>query len=131
MKKLTSLYITFFILFALYIFSFVIQRSNTDNREAFTTALINKKNVNQINKIQLTQENKSIYLIKKGELWTLSNDQNHEFFVPANQEFINSFINELIKVRKLYKISDNLPKKKQFLVRKSRNFFFKILVWLK
>jgi len=85
MKKLTPLYITFFVLFVLYIFSFVIQRSNTENREAFTTALVNKKNVNQINKIQLTQENKSIYLIKKGELWTLSYDQNHEFYVLAKQ----------------------------------------------
>ena len=127
MKKLTSLYITFFLLFALYIFSFVIQRSNTDNREAFTTALVNKKNVNQINKIQLTQENKSIYLIKKGELWTLSNDQNHEFFIPANQEFINTFINELIKVRKLYKISDNLPKKNNFLL--ENQGFFSIKYW--
>ena len=125
MKKLTSLYITFFVLFALYIFSFVIQRSNTDNREAFTTALINKKNVNQINKIQLTQENKSIYLIKKGELWTLSNDENPDFFVPANQEFINSFINELIKVRKLYKISDNLPKKNNFLLENQGIFSIK------
>ena len=82
-------------MFALYIFSFVIQRSNTDNREAFTTALINKKNVNEINKIQLSQENKSIYLIKKGELCTLSNDENPDFFVPANQEFINSFIRNI------------------------------------
>lgn len=127
MKKLTSLYITFFVLFTLYIFSFFIQCSHQDKREAFTTALINKKNVNEINKIQLTQENKSLYLIKKGELWTLSYDVNSHFFIPANVELIDSFINELAKVRKLYKISDSLPKKNNFML--ENDGFFSLKYW--
>ena len=77
--KLSKNFILGFInLFLLILFfvSFNSRFTNKDTSEIIKTELINEKNVNSITKIQFSQGNKKLFLIKNDDFWILKTDEN-------------------------------------------------------
>ncbi len=111
------------ILTLLYVLSFTKSCSLADKREKVKTALVNQKYRETINSIILQDSTASIELSNKEGFWTLQNlsasasdfysgDFNYsvKLSIPADSQRVKSFLDELIKVRNLYKISDKINK---------------------
>ena len=113
------------ILLSLYILSFV-NFGNT-SRKAFKTALLNPKYKNEVTAFQLSKGNESLYLEKKNDFWFVKADEKSSNLLPADCELIENLINQLIKVCKLYKISDQIPKNNHFGFENSSRFYIKCL----
>lgn len=101
----------------LYALSFVKSCASSNKRQKIKTALVNQKYRDNINSIILQDSTGSIELTNKEGLgfWTikkLTEEDNSEsnliISLPASSERIKKFLEELIKVRNLYKISDKI-----------------------
>lgn len=105
------------ILAFLFILSFTKSCSSADKREMVKTALVNQKYKDNINTFILQDATGLIELSKQNGFWTVQsltdysdNQTETNISLPASSERIHNFINELIKVRSLYKISDKINK---------------------
>ena len=99
----------------LYFLSFTKSCSSQDKREKVKTALVNQKHRDTISEIILQDSTSTIKLTKAGDFWTVAKEnessQDHlqlRVDLPAAPERINNLLEELIKVRNLYKISDKI-----------------------
>ena len=95
-KNLIFLYAAVLILAVLYMLSFI---KKTDRRKPVNTALINSKYTNSIYKIQLSNSEGSLELTKTDGIWFAED-------FPADAERINNFLNNLTKIRTLYKLQE-------------------------
>ncbi|BDC93527.1 DUF4340 domain-containing protein [Treponema bryantii] len=93
----------------LYSLSFVKSCSSQDKREKVKTALVNQKYKDSINSIILQDSTGSIEFTKQEDFWIITSF-NNQISIPASSERINNLLNELTKVRNLYKISDKISK---------------------
>ena len=91
------------ILAALYILSFTRSCTSKDSREKIKTSLVNQKYKDAITSFELHDATGSLTITNKGSFWTVGT-------LPASNERMQSFINNLITVRNLYKISDKINK---------------------
>lgn len=91
-----------------YFLSFTKNCSSQDKREKIKTALVNQKYKDSINSIYLQDSTGFIELTKQNDFWVLSSGS--QLSVPASSERINNLLDELTKVRNLYKISDKINK---------------------
>ena len=91
------------ILAALYIISFTKSCTSKDSREKIKTSLVNQKYKDAITSFELQDATGSLTITNKGDFWTVST-------LPASNERMQSFINNLITIRNLYKISDKINK---------------------
>ena len=105
----------------LYCLSFTKSCSSKDTREKIKTALVNQKYQNTISLINLQDATGSLELNNYNGFWTLQRLSDYTSSqlptppsIPVSQERINSLLNELIKVRNLYKISDKISQNSSF-----------------
>ena len=105
------------ILAILYLLSFTKSCSSSDKREKVKTALVNQKYKESIKEIFLQDATGSLKLTNEGAFWTvarITESQNGplqlRIDLPASQERINNLLEELTKIRNLYKISDKINK---------------------
>ncbi len=119
-RKNKILLIITIILAILYALSFV-KNATSDKRDKVKTALVNQKYKENITSILLQDLSGCIEISKDEGFWILQTpvqentimseaDQNLSISLPASQEKINNLLDELIKVRNLYKISDKINK---------------------
>ena len=91
------------ILAALYVLSFTRSCTSKDSREKIKTSLVNQKYKDSITSFELQDATGSLTITNKGDFWTVGT-------LPASNERMQSFINNLITIRNLYKISDKINK---------------------
>ena len=117
MLKKNSLNKTLFILIGILIITYVLSffysgKKTAEKKEELTTSLLNPKNIDKIDSIEINKNDEFIFLQKKDDFWVLLNNDNSP--VPANSDFVYSFFNDLSQIRKLYKITDKLEKNNKF-----------------
>ena len=113
------------LLLCLYLLSFF--KPSNASRKAFKTALLNPKYKNEVTAFQFTKKNDSVFLEKINDFWFVKNSEKSTNMLPADSFLIENLINELIKVRKLYKISDQIPKNSNFGFEKDSCFYIKCI----
>ncbi len=116
-KKNKYLIIITAILTILYILSFTKSCSSKDRREKIKTALVNQKYWDSINFITLEDSAGMIELNNYKGFWTLQRVSDYTSSqmqslpsMPVSPERMENFLNELTRVRNLYKISDKINK---------------------
>lgn len=109
MLKNKILYILIIILTFSYVISFTKSCTSKDKRIIVETALVNQKNLNNINQILLADNKtaQTILLEKSENIWLVNG-------IPANKTKVLSFLEDLTKVRKLYKHSESLKQENGF-----------------
>ena len=115
--KLSKNYILGFInLFLLILFfvSFNSLFTNKDTSEIIKTELINEKNVNSITKIQFSQGNKKLFLIKNDDFWILKTDENSKNAMPGDTVKIEKFITDFASLRDIKKLSNKISEKNNY-----------------
>ena len=115
--KLSKNYILGFInLFLLILFfvSFNSRFTNKDTSEIIKTELINEKNVNSITKIQFSQGNKKLFLIKNDDFWILKTDENSKNAMPGDTVKIEKFITDFASLRDIKKLSNKISEKNNY-----------------
>ena len=111
-KKSKILILITILLTFLYALSFV--KSCTSNkREKVKTALVNPKYLKSINSLILHDATGAIEISREGDFWTIKDLLQNEkaLSLPASGERVENLLNELIKVRNLYTISDKISRK--------------------
>lgn len=115
--KLSKNFILGFInLFLLILFfvSFNSRFTNKDTSEIIKTELINEKNVNSITKIQFSQGNKTLFLIKNDDFWILKTDENSKNAMPGDTVKIEKFITDFASLRDIKKLSNKISEKNNY-----------------
>lgn len=115
--KLSKNFILGFInLFLLILFfvSFNSRFTNKDTSEIIKTELINEKNVNSIIKIQFSQGNKKLFLIKNDDFWILKTDENSKNAMPGDTVKIEKFITDFASLRDIKKLSNKISEKNNY-----------------
>ena len=84
-----------------------VKTSAKDKREKIKTSLVNPKYKDSITSFELSDAAGSIKLINKGTFWTVEN-------LTASSERVENLIENLIKIRNLYKISDKITQNSSF-----------------
>ena len=115
--KLSKNFILGFInLFLLILFfvSFNSRFTNKDTSEIIETELINEKNVNSITKIQFSQGNKKLFLIKNDDFWILKTDENSKNAMPGDTVKIEKFITDFASLRDIKKLSNKISEKNNY-----------------
>lgn len=115
--KLSKNFILGFInLFLLILFfvSFNSRFTNKDTSEIIKTELINEKNVNSITKIQFSQGNKKLFLIKNDDFWILKTDENSKNAMPGDTVKIEKFITDFASLRDIKKLSNKISEKNNY-----------------
>ena len=115
--KLSKNFILGFInLFLLILFfvSFNSRFTNKDTSEIIKTELINEKNVNSITKIQFSQGNKKLFLIKNDDFWILKTDENSKNAMPGDTVKIEKFITDFASLRDIKKLSNKIYEKNNY-----------------
>lgn len=115
--KLSKNFILGFInLFLLILFfvSFNSRFTNKDTSEILKTELINEKNVNSITKIQFSQGNKKLFLIKNDDFWILKTDENSKNAMPGDTVKIEKFITDFASLRDIKKLSNKISEKNNY-----------------
>jgi hypothetical protein len=109
-KKNKILFVTAFILSITFAVSFPIL-SQKNKRNVIKSSLINQKYESQITEFSIYSNNNDIkngiVIFKQNECWFVKDINYTQQAIPCNVEKIKSFINNLIKVRNMYKISDS------------------------
>ena len=113
------------LLLGLYIVSFTKSCSSTDKREIVKSALVNKKYADKITMFQLQGQRDIITISKKGNNWFITAPENPNVTIPASNEKIASFINDLISVQEMYKLSDKIEKNSAFGLTDSSAFYIR------
>ena len=104
MKTKLILYFTLILLVILYLFSFLNFEEKKYNKYV-ETAFLNSKYLNTIDEITIKKNKDEFSLLKKNNVW-IGKKYNNEF--PVEQKLVEKSLNNLIKIRKMYKISDNI-----------------------
>ena len=115
--KLSKNFILGFInlfLLILYFVSFNSRFTNKDTSEIIKTELINEKNVNSITKIQFSQGNKKLFLIKNDDFWILKTDENSKNAMPGDTLKIEKFITDFASLRDIKKLSNKISEKNNY-----------------
>lgn len=115
--KLSKNFILGFInLFLLILFfvSFNSRFTNKDTSEIIKTELINEKNVNSITKIQFSQGNKKLFLIKNDDFWILKTDENSKNAMPGDTVKIEKFISDFTSLQDIKKLSNKISEKNNY-----------------
>lgn len=113
------------VLLGLYIISFTKSCSSTDKREIVKSALVNKKYADKINMFQLQGQGEILTISKKGNGWFITAPENPNVSIPASNEKINYFINDLITVQEMYKLSDKIEENSAFGLTDSSAFYIR------
>lgn len=116
------LFVIMLILCITFIISECKNNLSKDHRKSVKTALVNSKYADQINNFIFSKGNESLYLKKEKDLWFVSQTENYNDYIPADTKKVETFINDLIKVINLYKISDTLPEKNDFSLTSDQAF---------
>ena len=119
----SRLLFTAIFLFLLYLLSFFMNTGM--KRKALKTALINPKYKSEITNITLSYKGESLILEKKNDFWFVKAYEDSPYLLAAENECVENFIGELIKIRNLYKISDRLPESNNFGFEKDHCFYIK------
>lgn len=116
MKQSKNFILGFINLFLLILFfvSFNSRFTNKDTSEIIKTELINEKNVNSITKIQFTQGNKKLFLIKNDDFWILKTDENSKNAMPGDTVKIEKFITDFASLRNIKKLSNKISEKNNY-----------------
>ncbi len=109
-KILQILIVLTVLLSSLYIISFTRSCSSADKREKVKTALVNQKYKDSINSIILQDASGCIELSLDQGFWNIRNLTQKTSSIPASKERVNTLLEELIKVRNMYKVSDKINK---------------------
>ena len=109
-KILQILIVLTVLLSSLYVISFTRSLSSADKREKVKTALVNQKYKDSINSILLQDASGCIELSLDQGFWNIRSLTQETSSIPASKERVNNLLEELIKVRNLYKISDKINK---------------------
>lgn len=117
--KQNILYFIVILLFILFILSFTKSYNNTDKRKIINTALVNQKYKQEISKFEFTKDDNTLILEKIDDIWWIVDSNNS---IPADSTKIQNLLTDLIKVRKMYKISDKNSKKAAYGVTDSSTF---------
>ncbi|MBP5520673.1 MAG: DUF4340 domain-containing protein [Treponema sp.] len=130
MSKNKILLIITGVLLALYLISFTKSCSMQaqDKREKIKTALVNPKNKKKINQIELSDSTGSLCLVNQNGFWQIliqNNAENQALTFPAAKERIENLIENLIKVRNLYKISDKINKNSSLGLTNGTEFYLR------
>ncbi len=109
------------ILTLLYFLSFTKSCSSKDRREKVKTSLVNQKYSSSISSFELQDASGSLILKNKGNFWTVSSSNSTNTStstipptLPVSPERIQNLIQNLITIRNLYKISDNITQNSAF-----------------
>lgn len=113
-NKNLFLYIIILIFTVTYILSFSKNKTGKDYRKQKETELVNEKYENKINMFQIKQGRKLLTLNKKQDFWTVKYDNASLEELPADNKKIDSFIKQLIALRKVYKVADKPGKDNNF-----------------
>ena len=121
------------VLLAFYLISFTKSCSmqSQDKREKIKTALVNPKNKEKISQIELSDATGNLCLINHNGLWQLliqNDSENQEIVFPAAKDRVENLIENLIKVRNLYKISDKISNNNSFGLTNGTEFHLKYYV---
>lgn len=119
-KKLSVILV---LLVALFLLSFT-GIFKAESRRTVKTALLNPKYKDELFSIELTHGTDAVFLEKKDGIWRVKHNSLNFYTVTA-QNRVEDFINELIKVVTLYKISDNLSEKNAFGLNSDKTFRIK------
>ena len=103
MKTKLILYFTLILLVIFYLLSFLNFDEKKYNKYV-ETAFLNSKYLNTIDEITIKKNKDEFSLLKKNNVW-IGKKYNNEF--PVEQKLVEKSLNNLIKIRKMYKISDN------------------------
>lgn len=116
MKLSKNCILGFINLFFLILFfvSFNSRFTNKDTSEIIKTELINEKNVNSITKIQFSQGNKKLFLIKNDDFWILKTDENSKNAMPGDTVKIEKFITDFASLRNIKKLSNKISEKNNY-----------------
>lgn len=116
MKISKNFILGFINLFLLILFfvSFNSRFTNKDTSEIIKTELINEKNVNSITKIQFSQGNKKLFLIKNDDFWILKTDENSKNAMPGDTVKIEKFITDFASLRDIKKLSNKISEKNNY-----------------
>ena len=105
----------------LYFLSFTKSCASKDSREKVKTALVNQKYLDSISLINLQDASGSLELNNYKGFWTLQRVSDYTSSqlqdppsITVSQERMTNFLNELTKVRNLYKISDKINNNSSF-----------------
>lgn len=104
MKTKLILYFTLILLVIFYLLSFLNFDEKKYNKYV-ETAFLNSKYLNTIDEITIKKNKDEFSLLKKNNVW-IGKKYSNEF--PVEQKFVEKSLNNLIKIRKMYKISDNI-----------------------
>lgn len=132
-KKIsTNTYLVFgaLIMVILYSFSFNKNLQNQKGRKPIKTALVNPKNRELVNLIEITQNQKTLVLEKSNEIWFVfeKNDLQENKKYIADSSRINKFLGELSKIRTMYKISDSIKNNTEYGFDDDKTVFVKYTV---
>ena len=97
----------------LFLFSLAFSNKGKSAQKSVESAILNQKYKNEVAEIEITEKDEagseSITLAQHGDLWLLTKKDestNSEFCTLADKKIINSLIENAIKIRKVYTISD-------------------------
>ena len=117
MQKINKILLaTVIFLSATLILHFVMHNSVQDKRKAIKTEIFNEKYKDKITSISInktSEEAEGIKLSKQDNIWTLTRNQDTKKIIADSKQCEN-FINEITKLRNMYKISDQISKKDDF-----------------
>ena len=92
----------------LFLFSLVFSNKGKSAQKSVESAILNQKYKNEVAEIEITGS-ENITLAQHGDFWLLTKKDestNSEFCTLADKKIINSLIENAIKIRKMYTISD-------------------------
>lgn len=113
MKKISfSPVLLSILLLILYLLSFLSDMKK-NKQKPVKTALVNKKYETTLSDFNFQTDNSNLFFKKIDDVWFI-NQSDDENFLPADSKKVQNFIQELIKVVNLYKISDNFDKSNPF-----------------
>ena len=97
----------------LFLFSLVFSNKGKSAQKSVESAILNQKYKNEVAEIEITEKgeagSESITLAQHGDFWLLTKKDestNSELCTVADKKIINSLIENAIKIRKMYTISD-------------------------
>lgn len=98
----------------LFLFSLVFSNKGKSAQKSVESVILNQKYKNEVAEIEITEKgeagSESITLAQHGDFWLLTKKDestNSEFCTLADKKIINSLIENAIKIRKMYTISDS------------------------
>ncbi len=94
-------------------------QTNIDKRKSIKTAIINSKNIQKINKIEITQGQENLVLLKIESNWFVQNN------IPCQILKIETMLDDLSKTREIYKRSEKITDKTDFGFNDEKTVHFK------